>query len=100
MGTDATVAVKKGDVLLAQVYIRALKGQPETGEERAMLDFQVKGGEWSKSVSYGMATTKAWRRFDISFAAGYDTPAGGASVALRLRYGAQVVEIGGLSILN
>ena len=100
VGTDATVAVAKGDVLLAQVYIRAIKGQPETGEGRSMLDFQVKGGDWSKSVSYGMAATKAWRRFDIPFVAGYDTTAGGANVAFRLGYGPQVVEIGGLSILN
>ena len=100
VGTDATVAVKKGDVLFAQVWVRALKGQPETGEGRTTLDFQTKGPEWSKSVSHPIAITKAWRRIDVPFVAGYDTPAGGANVAFRLGYGPQIVEIGGLSIVD
>ena len=100
VGADATVAVRKGDVMLATVWTRAIKGQPETGEGRTTLDFQVKGGDWSKSVSHPISISKAWRRTDIPFVAGYDTPAGGANVAFRLGGLVQTVEIGGLSILN
>lgn len=100
VGTDATVAIKKGDVLLATVYVRAIKGQAETGEGRTTMDFQVKGGDWSKSVSHPIPITKEWRRIDVPFVSGYDTPARGANVAFRLGYGLQSVEIGGLSIVN
>jgi len=100
VGTDATVAIKKGDVLLATVYVRAIKGQAETGEGRTTLDFQVKGGDWSKSVSHPIPITKSWRRIDVPFVSGYDTPANGANVAFRLGYLVQTVEIGGLSIVN
>ncbi|CAN5393380.1 hypothetical protein BH11ARM2_BH11ARM2_10390 [soil metagenome] len=100
VGTDVTVAVKKGDVMLATVYVRAIKGQPETGEGRTVLDFQTKGGEWSKSVSHPISITKIWRRIDVPFVVGYDTPAGGANVAFRLGGLVQTVEIGGLSILD
>ena len=44
VGADATVAVKKGDVMLPAVWVRALKGQPERGEGRTVLDFQRAGG--------------------------------------------------------
>lgn len=100
VGTDATVSIKKGDVLFASVFVRAIKGQAETGEGRTTLDFQVKGGDWAKSVSHPIPITQTWRRIDIPFVSQRDTPAGGANVAFRLGYGIQTVEIGGLSILN
>ena len=98
VGTDVVEPVKKGDVMLASVWARAIKGQPETGEGRAVLDFQTKEPDWSKSVSFPFAITKDWRRIDVPFTAGYDTPAGGANVAFRLGGLVQTVELGGLSI--
>ena len=98
VGTDVTAPVKKGDVMLATVWARALKGQPETGEGRAVLDFQTKEPDWSKSVSFPFAITKDWRRIDVPFTAGYDTPAGRANVAFRLGGLVQTVEIGGLTV--
>ncbi len=98
-GADSSAAVKQGDVMLASVYVRAIKGQPETGEGRTTLDFQV-NGTWTKSIEQSIPITKTWRRIDIPFVAKYDSAAGGASVAFRLGYGIQTVEIGGLSIMD
>jgi GH35 family endo-1,4-beta-xylanase len=100
VGADATGAIKKGEVLFASVFVRVIKGQPETGEGRTTLDFQRKGGDWSKFVSHPIPVTKDWRRIDVPFVALYDTEAGASNIAFRLGYGPQVIEIGGLSVRN
>lgn len=100
VGTDVVKPVEKGDVMLATFWTRVLKGQPETGEGRAVLDFQTKEPDWSKSVSFPFAIIKGWRRIDVPFTAGYDTAAGKANVCFRLGGLVQTVEIGGLSITD
>ena len=100
VGTDVVRPVGKGDVMLATVWARAIKGQPETGEGRSVLDFQTKEPDWSKSVSFPFAILKDWRRIDVPFRAGFSTAAGGANVCLRLGGLVQTVEIGGLSVTD
>lgn len=95
-----TAPIAKGDVVLATVWLRTIRGQAETGEARTLLDVQTGPPVYAKSVSQAINVPKAWKRFDVPFVALDNIPAGEGSVAFRLGYGAQVVELGGLTVLN
>ena len=93
-------AVKKGDVILATLFVRSVKGQPETGESQTTLDLQTDGPDWSKSASVAISIPAKWKRIDIPFTVRYDRPAGQSMVCLRMGYNPQTFDIGGLSVLN
>lgn len=92
--------VKVGDVVLATFYARALKGQVENGQARAVFDFQTGPPNWSKSVSQPLGITREWKRFYVPLEIKYDSPAGQGSVAIRLGYNPQIVEFAALDIRN
>lgn len=99
-GTWSTSAVKKGDVLLASFYARALKGQPESGEGRLTMQFQSGAPDWDKSISQYIGVPREWKRYDVPFVARRDMDAGKAFFAFPAGYNAQIVEIGGVQLQN
>ena len=95
-----TLGVKKGDVLLVTFRLRAIKGQPETGE--AVTDIVVERGEdpWTKSLEQKLSVTREWKEWSLPFVAVEDIPAGKLRVHLRLGYDPQSFEVSGVGLTN
>jgi GH35 family endo-1,4-beta-xylanase len=95
-----TAPVKQGDILLATFYVRALKGQAETGEARTQFVFETGAPDYEKSATVDVAIPREWKRVDVPFRAVRDSGAGEAQVCLRMGYGPQSFEVGGVSVVN
>jgi GH35 family endo-1,4-beta-xylanase len=93
-----TVAeVKKNDLLLAVFWARAT-GASESAE--AAFVFEPVAEEQARSVQYRFECEREWRRFFVPFLAAQDAPVGEAFLRFHLGYGPQVLEIGGLRLIN
>jgi GH35 family endo-1,4-beta-xylanase len=92
--------VTKGDVLLATFYARAERGQAETGEARTALIFERSGEDYEKSIEQGIGVGPEWRRIDLPFVARASYGPGAAQLCLRLGYGPQAIDVGGLTVTN
>lgn len=92
--------VKRGDNVLIRVYFRTIKGQPETGEGRSLIGFATNGPEWARSASHGITFGREWKRFDLPFTIQHDRPAGQSLLAFDLGFNPQIIELGGLEVLN
>jgi hypothetical protein len=98
-----TGSVKQGDVLLATFYVRGIEGgQAETGETQTQFVFERASDPHTKSAEQDVAIPRGgeWKRIFVPFRAAEDGPQGGTQVSFRLGYPAQVIEIGGLSLVN
>ncbi len=93
-------ALKKGDVLLATFYIRAIEGQKETGEARTAFVFEQQGEPWTKYAEQEINAGKEWKRVFIPIEMRQDAPSGGTHVCLRMGYGKQIFEIADFRFLN
>ncbi|HLJ55901.1 MAG TPA: hypothetical protein VKT77_12755 [Chthonomonadaceae bacterium] len=96
------IPVRKGDALLASLYVR---GAAAGGKSPAqtMLLFERATAPWTKSVTRGVSSLskpEAWKRVSVPFAAAGDYAPGEAMLSLRFAFGAQTIEIGGLSLLD
>ncbi len=91
--------VKKGDVLLAAFYIRAEKGQRETGEARTMFVWEKQGEPWTKYSELEVSAGKEWKRVLVPITMTQDVPPE-THVTLRLGYGEQIIEIADFQFLN
>lgn len=100
LGAFTREAVTEGDVVFISFYIRATKGQPETGEGRANLGFATGAPEWTPSVRLNVSPTREWKRFDLPFRVLHTRPAGGSIVSFSLGYSPQIVEVGDFRIVN
>ena len=94
--------VRKGDALLAALSVR---GSSTDGKApaQAMLLFERATSPWTKSVTQGVSASKRpaeWKRVLIPFTATEDYAPGEAMVSIRLAFGAQTIELGGLSVVN
>ena len=95
-------AVAKGDLLLASFYVR---GTSNTGNIPAQVGFLFEKATdpWTKSVTETVSTAPdrtAWKRVLIPFTAIDSYKPGEVMASLRLAFGPQTVEIGGLNIVN
>ncbi len=99
-GAPTAAPVKKGDVLLARFYVRAVKGQAETGEARTQFIFEKNGPPHNKSAALDIPVPREWKRIHVPFVADADYAAGEALVALRMGYGEQVFDVAGFELLN
>ena len=103
IGTTATAPVKKGDALLATFYVRGVSGgQPETGETRTQFVFERGEAPHTKAVERDVHIARggAWQRIDVPFLAAEDLEAAQTRINFRLGYEPQVIEIGGIAVLN
>lgn len=90
--------IEKGDVLYISVYVR---GSEKPAQTLVMLERSV--SPWEKSVSLSAAAPKnprEWKRYIIPFQSVDTYQPYQAMVSLRLAFGPQTIDIGGLSVIN
>ena len=91
------VPVKKGEVLLAVFWARAVAGSDEA---QSTFVFELAKPPYTKSVGYRFECDRVWQKFYVPFVAATDHAAG--EVALHFQGGAarQSFEVGGLQVLG
>lgn len=87
--------MKAGDTLLATFWLRA-----ERDTAHIRLLFEMTTSPWTKSVIFDARAGKAWRRFQVPFAAADSYSAGQAMVSFRFAFGPQSVELGGIDVTD
>ena len=92
--------VKRGDAMLAVFWGRTLDSKAETGEGETELVFELDRTPHTKSVEHPGQFAREWTQVMIPFTAAADYAAGEAGILLRLGYGPQTIEIGGVQVLN
>ncbi len=95
-------AVAKGDVILAEFWIR---GADSKGKSPATIEFlfEKSTDPWTKSVTQVAAANRdasAWKHFLIPFQSSDSYQPGTAMISLRFALQPQHVEVGGLSVVN
>ena len=95
--------VRVGDALFARFRMRCLDSKVPGSTEMAI---EQGGPDYRKLVLLGATAGPEWREFSVRFKAtedyigGQEIPAGKADILLRLGFGPQTIEIGGVEILN
>lgn len=98
VGTNRAVA--KGDVLTAEIWVR---GEPRpAGRGRPQIEFLFEKSTepWTKSASLPISVGSTWRRVRTVFRSAETYQPGQAMISIRLAFGPQTVEIGGLKVRN
>ena len=92
------VKVLKGDTLVATFWMRAL----EPREGRAYTRFVVERASdpYTKSAEWHVSAGKEWRRVEVPFQMVEDSEGRAWTVQFWVSSGPQLVEIGGLSVMN
>jgi GH35 family endo-1,4-beta-xylanase len=95
---SATVsAVTKGDVLAGEIWLK----RPADGAPMAELIFEKASPPYTQSFARLLSPTgPQWTRFRFAFAAAESYATGAAQFDIRLGYGVQNVELGGLTLTN
>jgi len=96
-GARTVGEVKKNDLLLAIFWARAA-GASESAQGAFVFEPLAEGQ--MRSVHYRFECEREWRRFFVPFLAVQDSPAGEAFLRFHAGYGPQVLEIGGLRLIN
>ncbi|MDF2439175.1 MAG: hypothetical protein JWN98_159 [Abditibacteriota bacterium] len=93
--------IEKGDVMLASFWAR---GASAVGNRPGQLEFMFEKATdpWTKSATQGVITPggNRWKRVLIPITAAEAYVPGEAMASLRFAFGAQTVEVGGLSLVN
>jgi len=87
------LAVKTGDVVLAEFWMRAAETNVESGEANSEFVFERLGDPWTKSVSYTLSAGPQWKKFFVPFTIGEDLPAGKSHICFRMGYRPQAFEL-------
>lgn len=91
-------AIKKGDVLLARMSMRAVYAKQESGESN--INFYIDSKTGGRSVATFLGAGPEWKSFNIPFVANADIPAGEAKICITFGALAQKVEIANIELLN
>lgn len=92
--------MNRGDVVWLDLWARAVKGQPETGEGRALFVIVTNGPEWSSSARVALNIPRRWKRFQVPVQIQHSRPGGQTLAAFQLGFGAQIVQIAGFRLLR
>ena len=93
-----TVAnVKKNDLMLAIFWARAA-GVSESAE--GAFTFELAAEPHTRAIYHRFECEREWRRFFVPFVAASDSAAGEAVLRFHAGYGPQVLELGGLRVIN
>ena len=92
--------INKDDVLLAVFWARGIESSDETGEVYSEFIFEQNSDPWTKSASHAFVVVGEWRQFFVPFESVDDYETGQAAVKFRLGYKPQIIQIGGLELLN
>lgn len=95
-----SVAIEKGDVLLATVYFRTEWAPQESGEGESEFVFELAKDPYTKSVTYGLRASRDWKEINIPFVAQESYAPGDAQMMFRLGYQKEIIEFGGIQIKN
>ena len=100
LSIETLTSIKKNDVFLAIFYAKGIQSSRETGEVFSELIFETNASPWTKSVSYPIIVIGEWKMFLVPFISAMDYAPRGATVKFRLGYNPQIIQIGGLELLN
>jgi hypothetical protein len=96
---DTLTALNKGDTVLMSCWVRA--PQAAFGQSGlAAFWLQTTGPKWASPASVTTSCERAWKQVFASGIADRDYPAGSLQVAIHLGQQKQVLEFGGLVVLN
>jgi len=100
LSINTSEAVDEEDALLAVFYARGIESSQESGEVFSEFIFETAQDPWDKSATFPVSVVGEWKQYLIPFNPVQDYDAGGASVKFRLGYNPQIIQIGGLELLN
>jgi endo-1,4-beta-xylanase len=100
LAATSTVPVERGDILLATVYFRTHSTPEESGEGQSEFVFELSRNPYTKSVTYPLRAGQEWKQVNVAFVAAQRFAPGEAQMMIRLGYGSQITEFGGISIRN
>lgn len=92
--------VKRGDTLWARFFLRSSASRNETGEGHATFVFETADDRHVKSIDLTVSAGNEWREFCFPFACRGDLAAGEAQISIRAGFRPQVIEVGGIEVLN
>ncbi|GIH14052.1 endo-1,4-beta-xylanase [Rugosimonospora africana] len=100
LGTPTAAAVTTGDALVATVWARST--QPIAGGTtgNAHLVFETDGNPFTKSMNAALQFGVDWQQFQFPFRAAVSYPSAGAHLNLWLGYGAQTLQVAGVSVTD
>jgi GH35 family endo-1,4-beta-xylanase len=93
-----SVTISKGDVLFASFWARAV--EPVGGMASSQFNFELADTPYTKSYGMPINVDANWRQYQFSFYSAGDYAPGTAQISFWLGYEPQVIDIGGLSLLN
>lgn len=92
--------VAKGDVLAAELWLRGERRSSELGMPMVELLFERSSAPWTKSATVPMAAPPTWRRASAVFRSAETYRPGEAMISIRMAFGPQTFELGGLRVVN
>lgn len=92
--------VSKGDVALVRFYARAISSTDETGMGQVRVAVQRAGGDYHQSLDSTVQMRAEWQEFLLPFAFADDLAAGEGELTFGFGFKRQVVEIGGIEVLD
>jgi len=99
VSAPVTLAVKRGDVLLAHFWLRCADSM--TGEGYTTFCFQEnRPPNFEKAAQFSISSGKEWKEVFIPFTAPMNFPAGEAGISFWVGYDRQTIEIGGMEVIN
>lgn len=93
-------AIKKGDVILAQFWMRVIETTNESEEGTTTFTFESAVAPYAKSGTYTANVGDQWKLFQVPFVAAGDYAPGQANMIFRLGYQPQTIEIAGFTLSN
>ncbi len=96
----STAPVKKGDVLLARLNIRAVYARQESGDALVYFFVQQAVAPFERNVLIELSVGPEWKTIDIPFTSLFNMETGEASVGFTYGALAQKVEITNMQLLN
>lgn len=95
---DTRTPLRRGDVLLAAVWLRGRAADGSPGQVQARVE--QADSPWTGSLDLSFAVSEQWQLALMPFEAAIDQPAGHARLQLNAGFLPQWIEIGGLAVLN
>ncbi|MET7403256.1 endo-1,4-beta-xylanase [Dactylosporangium sp. NPDC005572] len=100
LGAENAATVQQGDAALATFWARSIQPVAGTGSGQATFIFERDGGSYTKSANAPLKIGAQWQRFQFPFRVAENYGPGDAHFQLWLGYGAQVLQLAGVSVLN
>jgi endo-1,4-beta-xylanase len=92
--------VRKGDVALVRFFARAVSSTDETGAGQIRVAVQRGSGDYHQSLDSKVQVRGDWQEFLLPFTFADDFTAGEGEISFGFGFKRQVVQIGGIEVLN